>query len=96
VDIDEDQVWGGFASAAAIGATMATKPLVEKLWTRVSGKEPPGNPASGDVEWRDALLWALFTGAAVGLIRLVAQRAAAEGWRRVRGDHPPSLRSTRP
>lgn len=96
MDIDEEKVWSGVAAGAAIGATAATKPLVEKLWSAATGKEPPGNPAHRDVTWGDALLWAVFTGALVGVIRLVAQRGAAEAWRKVTGDHPKALRSTRP
>ena len=58
--------------------------------------DPPGNPAHHDVAWRDALLWALLTGAVVGVIRLVAQRAAAGAWYRVTGDYPEALAVTRP
>lgn len=96
MDIDEDQVWNGVASAAAIGAVTATKPLVERLWTLVFRREAPGNPAHQDVTWGEALLWAVFAGATVGVIRLLAQRAAAGAWAKARGAHPPSLASTRP
>jgi hypothetical protein len=36
------------------------------------------------------------TGALVGVIRLVAQRAAAGAWNRVTGDYPEALAVTRP
>lgn len=96
MDIDEDQVWNGLASAAAIGAVMATRPVVERVWKLAFRREAPGNPASQDVSWSDALLWALFTGALIGVIRLLAQRTAAAGWAKVRGDYPHALASTRP
>ncbi len=96
MDIDEDQIWNGLASAAAIGAVVATKPMIERAYRMTFRKEAPGNPASRDVDWSEALMWALFTGALVGVIRLIAQRAAAGAWAKKRGDYPPALASTRP
>ncbi len=94
--MDEDKVWNGVASSAAVGAVVLTKPLVERAWRLIVGSEPPGNPADQDVAWRDAILWALVTGALVGLIRLIAQRTAAGAWLKVRGSYPKALGSTRP
>lgn len=94
--MDEDRIWNGLASGAAIGAVVLTKPVIERGWRLVVGSDPPGNPAHEDVAWRDALLWAVVTGAVVGLVRLVAQRSAAGAWQKVRGRYPPSLASTRP
>jgi Protein of unknown function (DUF4235) len=94
LQLDEEQVWNGVASGAAIGAVLVTRPVVERLWTMVFRREPPGNPASRDTSWTDALLWALFTGAIVGVIRLLAQRGAAGAWNKARGDYPKGLRHT--
>jgi hypothetical protein len=94
--MDEDKVWNAVASGAAIGAVVASKPVLERSWRLVFRSDPPGNPAHHDVAWRDALLWALLTGALVGVIRLVAQRAAAGAWYRVTGDYPEALAVTRP
>ena len=94
--MDEDKVWNGVASIAAIGAVVLTKPLVERAWRIAFGSEPPGNPAHDDVAWRDAVMWALITGAVVGVVRLVAQRLAAGAWAKARGDYPKTLASTRP
>jgi hypothetical protein len=96
VSIDEEKVWSGVASVAAVAAVTATKPLVERVWRVVARREPPGNPAHQDVSWGEALAWALVTGALVGVIRLLAQRAAASAWARATGDYPEALRTTRP
>jgi Protein of unknown function (DUF4235) len=96
VDVDEDKVWNGVASAAAVAAVVATKPFIERAWRMIVGSEPPGNPADEEVSWRDAILWAVVTGAVVGVIRLVAQRSAAGAWQKARGHYPATLRSTRP
>jgi uncharacterized protein DUF4235 len=94
--MDEDKVWNAVASGAAIGAVAMSKPVLERTWRVVFRSDPPGNPAHRDVAWRDAVLWALLTGALVGVIRLVAQRAAAGAWYRVTGDYPEALAVTRP
>jgi hypothetical protein len=96
VNIDEEQVWNGVASASAIGATLATKPLVERIWKLITRREAPGNPVHQDVTWGEALAWALLTGALVGVIRLLAQRAAVSAWNKATGDYPKALRTTRP
>jgi hypothetical protein len=94
--VDEDKVWNGVASMAAVGAVVATKPLIERGWRLILHSEPPGNPAHEEVAWRDAILWAVVTGAVVGLIRLIAQRSAAGAWQKARGHYPATLRETRP
>jgi len=95
-DVDEQKVWNGIASGAAVAAVVASKPLVERIWRLTFRSEPPGNPAHDDVQWRDALAWAVFTGAIVGVIRLLAQRGAVGAWRKRRGVQPPGLKYTRP
>jgi hypothetical protein len=94
--VDEDKVWNGVASAAGIGAVVLTKPLIERGWRLAFRTDPPGNPAHQDVSWRDAILWALVTGAIVGVIRLVAQRLAAGAWKKAWGSYPKELAATRP
>ena len=92
----EERVWNGVAGGAAVAAMAISKPLIERAWRLVFGSEPPGNPAHQDVSWREALLWAVVTGAIIGVIRLVAQRLAAAGWQKVTGDYPEALAATRP
>lgn len=94
--MNEDKVWNSVASGAAVGAVALTKPLIERVWRLTFRSEPPGNPAHQDVAWRDAILWALVTGALVGVIRLVAQRLAAGAWAKARGEYPKALAATRP
>lgn len=94
--VQEAKVWNFVASSAAIGAVVASKPLLERLWRVVFRSEPPGNPAASSVLWRDALAWSLITGAIVGVVRLVAQRGAAGAWNRRQGRYPSGLRTTRP
>jgi hypothetical protein len=92
----EDKVWNGIATGASVGAVAATRPLVARGWRAATGSEPPGNPVRDEVSWRDAIVWAMVSGAVVGVARLVAQRAAAGVWNRVRGEYPSGLAPSRP
>jgi Protein of unknown function (DUF4235) len=94
--VDEDKIWNGVAGAVAVGAVVLTKPLIERAWRLAFRADPPGNPAHEDVAWRDAILWALVTGAVVGVVRLIAQRLAAGVWKKARGSYPEALATTRP
>ena len=92
----EDKVWDWVASVTAVAAVAASKPVIERGWKLTFRSDPPGNPAAEDVTWRDAILWAVITGALVGLIRLLAQRLAAGAWQKATGEYPKELAATRP
>jgi hypothetical protein len=52
---------------------------------------PPTNPESPDTTWQEAVGWAIVSGAAVGVARLLATRTAANYWRKSTGELPPGL-----
>jgi Protein of unknown function (DUF4235) len=91
----EEKVWNGVASGAAVVAVAATAADRAGLagGPGVGAARQPGPP---DVSWRDALLWAVITGALVGVIRVVAQRLAAAAWQGMTGNRPEALAATRP
>ena len=91
----EDRVWNAVATGAAVSAVGAAKPAIAQVWRLAFGADPPGNPAHPDVSWREAILWAVVTGALIGVVRLVAQRAAAGAWHRATGHYPGALAETR-
>ena len=91
----DDRVWNTVATAAAVSAVAAAKPVIARGWRLTFGADPPGNPADPGVSWSEAILWAVVTGALIGLVRLVAQRAAAGAWHRATGHYPESLAETR-
>ena len=62
-----------------------------RLLSFITGEAPPENPSAPHVPLRQAILWAAFSGIAVGLVRLLVERMAAAAWVRARGELPPGL-----
>ncbi|MCW2809118.1 MAG: hypothetical protein JWQ93_3073 [Marmoricola sp.] len=89
---DSSKVWSIFSLAAALlGATVARKGLT-KAWQTATGKNPPANPADPDVDLWEAVLWAVVSGTAVQLARMLATRRAANYYAKSTGHLPPGLR----
>ncbi|PRX92433.1 DUF4235 domain-containing protein [Allonocardiopsis opalescens] len=68
------QIAGGLA---AIAAGYATRKLVTVVWRKAVGKEPPSNPDSLEIGLGEAIGWAVFTGVATEVGRVLAIRATA-------------------
>ena len=85
----EEGRWNLVVGVSTVAAGLAVRSLMKGGWRRLRGEDPPTNPVDPDVEWRDALVWAGASAAAVAVSRVLARRAAAGGWRRVTGSFPP-------
>jgi hypothetical protein len=79
--------------SSLLGAMMARK-LLTFAWKRATGREPPSNPENPSVTWAEAVSWAVVSGAAIGVARLVAQRKVAATWHRSTGSLPPGMEET--
>ena len=79
--------------AGAVGASMVARKVVTKTWTLATGNEPPANPEDPEVSWQEAVGFALLSGAAVGIARMVAGRQTATIYRKQTGHLPPNLQS---
>jgi len=93
--MDQRQVWRGVGLVSGLAAGAVTRWALVKLWTTVDGDEPPGIPAAPGTTWPAALAWALASGAALAVARLVAQRGAAEAWKTATGTYPAGLDESR-
>lgn len=89
---DSSKVWSVFSLVSALGAAALAKKGLDRTWRVATGKKPPENPADPDVELREAVAWAIASGIAVGLARMLAQRRAASYYARSTGHLPPELR----
>ena len=84
-------VWKILGTGAAVGAAVVARRLVTSGWTAATGKEPPANPEDPEVAWPEAIGWAVASGAAVGVARLLATRKAATYYAKSAGHPPKSL-----
>jgi hypothetical protein len=77
----------GGVVAAKLGRT-----VVEKTWHAThDGAEPPRNPAVPGTSWNDAVMWAVASGIAAGIARMLATKGAASVWAKGTGHLPPGL-----
>jgi hypothetical protein len=78
-----------------LGGVVAAKlgrSAVEKAWMRThNGEDPPRNPAVPGTSWNDAVMWAVASGIAAGIARLLATKGAASAWAKGTGHLPPGL-----
>ena len=88
---DSSKIWTVFSLVSALGAAALAKKALDRTWTVATGKEPPENPADPDVEIWEAVAWAVASGVAVGIARMLAQRKAATYYTRSTGHLPPDL-----
>ena len=85
-------MWTAFSVASALMAAAIAKKAIDKTWTVATGKNPPENPADPDVDLREAVAWAVVSGVAIGVARMLAQRKAASYYARSTGHLPPGVR----
>jgi Protein of unknown function (DUF4235) len=83
--------WRLVGGLSALAAGVAARKAIQLAWQTATGKHPPTNPESPDTTWQEAVGWAVISGAAVGVARLLATRTAASYWRRSTGELPPGL-----
>jgi hypothetical protein len=85
------KAWSAMALGATVGATIAARKAMTTSWRMATGKQPPQNPADPDVSIGEALAWAMVSGVAIGVARMLASRKAANYYRRSTGHLPPNL-----
>jgi len=85
-------MWRVIGTGSAVVAAAAAQRGLTVAWKAATGKEPPTIPEDPDTEWKDAVAWALLSGAAIGLARLFATRRAALYYRRSTGRLPEDMR----
>lgn len=87
----EKKVWEGAIVLVAAGAGLLARQGLALLWRETQGEEAPENPAESGVSWRDALAWAVASGLAIGLSRVLAQRGATAAFRALAHEDPPDV-----
>ncbi|TWU65828.1 MULTISPECIES: DUF4235 domain-containing protein [Crateriforma] len=70
------------AFAVALGMTFLARQTLQAGWRTTFDRDPPKNPASHEVAWKDALLWGAVSGAVVGIARIASRRASSKAYQR--------------
>ncbi len=83
--------WKILGTVSAVLAGIAARKALTKGWQATTGSNPPANPAAPGTQWREAIPFALASGAAMGLARMLATRKAAGYYRRSTGHLPPGM-----
>lgn len=66
---------------AAVAATAVAKKAVDATWRMGAKKSPPTDPTDPDVSAREAVLFAVLSGAVVAVAKMIVSRKAAQGQR---------------
>lgn len=83
--------WKFVGISSGLLAAKVARSALDKGWARTRGGEPPRNPAARGTSWSEAVSWAVASGIAVALAKLLAARGAASAWERTTGALPPGL-----
>ena len=83
--------WRLLGGISAILAGLAARKALVTAWRAATGSNPPANPAQPGTQWREAIPYALASGAAMGLARMLATRKAASYYRESTGHLPPGM-----
>lgn len=87
----EKMLWKVVGLGTGLVAAKAGRSVLDKGWAKTKGGEPPRNPAARDTDWSEAVQWAIASGIAVAIARLLAARGAASAWEKTMGHLPPGL-----
>ena len=83
--------WKVVGVTTGLAAAKATRKAMDVGWSKTRGGEPPRNPASRETDWTEAVAWAIASGIALGLAKLLAARGSAKLWEKATGSLPPGL-----
>ncbi len=86
-----DLVYKVMSVGAAIGAAKVARAATDGSWKFIRGQKSPENPADPDNEWKEAIAFAILSGAIVGLARMLASRQTAAVFAKSTGRLPKDL-----
>lgn len=81
--------WKVTTIAVGIPVGIAAKKGVERAWLALRPENPPTKARDPNVDWRDAVIWAVLSGVGVALAQLATTKGAATLWRNLIGAEPP-------
>ncbi|WKN31554.1 DUF4235 domain-containing protein [Porifericola rhodea] len=76
---DDDQFKEYMVSGLTLVSAIVVRRLIKYLWKVSTNTEPPENPASRNVSWKEAFLFTVLTGIMVSVTKLLIRRNVAVG-----------------
>ncbi len=86
-----EKLWSVATTGAAIGGGIMAKKITEGVWKFVTGSDSPTNPEDPDIDWGEAIAFALVSGAIVQLTRVMVNRQSTAAYKKSTGRLPKSV-----
>jgi hypothetical protein len=74
-----------------IAVRKVSEKVLAKVWMRTKHSAPPADPASPGTPWPEALSYAVASGVAIGVARLIATKGAATAKVKLTGKVPEGM-----
>ena len=87
-------LWKVYGRVSTVVAGLAALRAVNLGWRVVTGRKAPATPENPDVAMAEAIVWAVVSGAAAQLAKIVVTRKAVSYWVRTTGELPPGISPT--
>lgn len=83
-----EKVFNVLGTVVGLGASIVAKKVSEGGWKAVMASDPPANPEDPDTEMYEAILWALFSGAVIAVVRMLVSRKWTQYYTKSTGRRP--------
>ena len=74
-----------------IAVRKVSEKVLNKIWLKTKHSAPPADPAAPGTPWAEALSYAVASGVAIGVARLVATKGAATAKLKMTGKPPSGM-----
>jgi len=86
------RLWRLYSRSASVLAAVSSAQAVNLVWRASLGRRAPASPENPEVTMREAVAWAVISGSAAQLARVVVTRRAVDYWVRSTGQLPPGIK----
>ncbi|CAN5454282.1 hypothetical protein BH18ACT8_BH18ACT8_03820 [soil metagenome] len=87
-------MWKLSGRLATLVAGFASLHAVNLAWRVALGRKPPATPENPEVTMREAAIWAVLSGSATQLAKLIVTRRAVDYYIRSTGQLPPGVKAS--
>ena len=88
IELTPEKKYSILTKVAAIAGAIGTRQLIKSGWKGVTKNDPPKDPSSSSVLWKEAIMWGAVTGLTVGVMKVVSRRLTGAFWEKNIGPKP--------